>query len=148
LSATGGGTNTSFPFYFTSAYVYGSFLNKVLYTQAGLVDYRGAATGGNLGATYTKETAGAVLVVRPVDGLEFNVFVGPASHNSVSGTALANPANLYSLPHHQTDLDNAVSSMGVVYTVPNVVKLVGQVKAQNPNVDYGTYLSKTAKPPP
>lgn len=93
---------------FKSVFVYGNFFDKLVYTQVGVVKEETSRTGGDAGFSYTRETEGAVVVVKPLDGLSFNAFVAGAVATS--------------------NLVDTTTAFGAAYSLANVVKVVGQAK--------------------
>jgi len=138
--------NANYPFYFVTAYLYGNFFDKMLYTQLGLIDQRDTRPAGDAAPSFTKEVEGAIVVVKPVEGLSINAFVSPAIYGYIDATstsARATAISTVTLPGDKTDLSNAVTSFGAAYTMAGTFKAMAQVRLQNPNVYYAQMKSSS-----
>lgn len=124
--------NTKYPFYFQSAYAYANFFSKMVYTQVGIVDQRDTRPAGDAAPTFTKETVGAIVVVRPVDGLSVNAFAAPAtgkgSAASLSSLGSGGYVPTLSYASLQGNFVDTITSVGAAYTVPNTVKAMAQAR--------------------
>jgi hypothetical protein len=134
--------NTTYPFYFQTAYAYANFLNKMVYTQAGIIDQRDTRPAGDLAPTFTKETLGGIVVVKPVDGLSVNAFVAPANGKSASVSSPSAAGKgayvpVVALANVAGNFADTVTSVGAAYTVANVAKVMGQARFYTTYNAYG-----------
>jgi len=142
------------PVYFKHAYAYANFLDKMVYTQVGMVKEESTKTGGNKNFKFASETPGAVVVVKPVPEWAIQVFVAPAA-----GTSSVLSENVGNVADTQSALSTAYTLKGVarasagvklfktngddylptaayagvnLYAVPNLTATVeGQIEALN-----------------
>lgn len=110
---------------FKSAYAYANFLGKSVLTQVGLVKDDTLKTGGDAGWYYAKETAGAVVTAKPLDGLAVQAFWAPAT----GAATVTSDSTGY--------VEKSQVAVGAAYTLKDAFKVVGSVSAQG--VAYNGY---------
>jgi hypothetical protein len=110
-----------YPVYFKSVYAYTNLFSKMVYAQVGIVNEQTNRPAGDAAPSYSKETAGAVVVVKPLDGLSVNAFVGANNFAPLvnNGSAGANAA---------ANLVDAPTAFGGSYTAKGLVTVDAEAK--------------------
>lgn len=112
-SATAG---AAAPLYFKHAYVSGSFFDKMVTTQIGIVKEESTRSGGDKGYKFATEVPGAVVVVKPLKDLAIQAFVGAGNAQSAAASNAIG------------DIVDTITALSAAYTLPNLVKATGGVK--------------------
>ncbi len=116
--------------YFKTAYAYTNFFDKMLYTQAGIINEQTTRAGGDafIRSSFTKETPGAILLVRPaLDGMTVAVEAAIVSAKA-DGTL--------------SDVNTQQSTVGGAFIVKDVTQVKGgllfaNTAAAGKDVNYG-----------
>lgn len=140
-SATVGTVN---PVYFKHAYVWAQFFNKMVYTQVGMIKEESTKTGGDKNFKYATETAGAVVVVKPVPELALQVAAFPASLSVVAYKA-KNGSTTKTVNNYMsktTTIDgvssvyDTITAYSAAYTLKGVARAAAGVKFLNNSGNY------------
>jgi len=135
LSGSGGSAANGFSniVYLKSVYAYDYFLSKIFYTQVGVISEQTTRpdASASLRPVFTKETPGAIVVVRPpmVDGLTLN-----AAIVGLGTSTKTNPA--YAISSDAGNLTDVPFTFGGSYTLQGIGALMGQIQFNDTNSFY------------